>query len=528
MESPVSFDISSTTTDAGPQPETGTVADDQESRPSRRRLLLGLTAAGGAAAAAAAGTEAEAATDPVLHLLRRATYGPTPELVAEVRAMGATAWLDLQLTPTKIPDPVVDGLLGRWPGRNWKTWECRERVAPSERWNFSYGTPELHVARALWSRRQLLEVVVNFWNDHLVVPMPNADVYDCGHLFQRDVLRRYAFSPYTDLLAAAVRHPALLVVLDNADSGKQAPNENHARELLELHTVGVGGYTEADVKATARVLTGLSIDRESGLYEFKPWRHHVGPVKVLGWSHDNASAEGGEAVALSLLSYLAKHPRTARRIVTKLAVRFVSDAPPATLIDELAAVYTSKGTAIAPVLKALFTSTAFAAAAGKKVRTPYEDVMATLRVVGAQPPATGTKALRDLLYQLRRMGQVPMGWPAPDGYPDTATAWAGASSTLHRWNVHIGVLGGWLLSSLPRPAVATLLPKTLPTTYGAYVDALAARLLMAPLPSAHRTALCSYLSHEPQDRLGATDPAVTWRLPYVAALLLDSPNFAAR
>jgi uncharacterized protein (DUF1800 family) len=474
-------------------------------------------------------TQATAGTaDPALHLVRRATFGPSPALLAEVRSTGVGAWLDAQLNPSSIPDPELDALLTRWPNRDLKTWEAREKLAATERWGFAFEVAERHLASALWSRRQLFEVMADFWTNHLVVPVPATDAWDSSHLFHRDVIRKHALGRFTDMLAASVQNPALLNVLDNADSTRQAPNENHGRELLELHTVGAGAYTEADVKASARVLSGLSIDKESGLFEFKPWRHWVGPVKVMDWSHENSSAEDGLAVALSMLSYLATHPLTARRLATKLAVRFVADNPPPALVDRLAAVYLSEGTAIAPVLKALFTSAEFTASASQKVRTPYEDALATLRVLDVKPPAPGTAVLRDFLYVLGRMGQAPLGWPAPNGYPDVAAAWASASSTLQRWNFHLAAVRGTTLTGLPRAAASSLLPSPLPATYGAYVDALAARLLVDPLSTAQRTAVCSFLLHAPTDALKATDIAVGSRLPYVAALILDTPNFAAR
>ena len=475
----------------------------QVASPSRRALLLGMSTAGAAVAAVAGSTtQASAGTgDPVLHLVRRATYGPTPALVAEVRSSGIQPWLDAQLAPASIPDPEVDALMTRWPRRDLRIWEAREQLTTTERWGFAYEVAERHLARALWSRRQLLEVMADFWANHLVVPAPTSDAWDSAHLYHRDVIRKHALGRFTDLLAAAVQSPALLTVLDNADSTRQAPNENHGRELLELHTVGAGAYSEADVKAAARVLSGLSIDKESGLFEFKPWRHWVGPVKVMGWSHENSTAEDGLAVALSMLSYLATHPLTARRIATKLAVRFVADSPPAALVDRLAGVYLSAGTAIAPVLKALFTSAEFGASTSQKVRTPYEDAVATMRVLEARPPASGTSVLREFLYLLGRMGQAPLGWPAPNGYPDVAAAWASASSTLQRWNFHLGAVHGTTFAALPRLAPAALLPSPLPTTFGAYVDALAARLLIDPLTAEQRQAVCTFLLHAPADPL---------------------------
>jgi uncharacterized protein (DUF1800 family) len=281
---------------------------------------------------------------------------------------------------------------------------------------------------------------------------------------------------------------------------------------------------------SARALTGLSVDSESGLYSYKPQRRFVGAVKVMGWSHANTSPEGGDAVVTSYLNYLASHPATANRIATKLAVRYVSDTPPATLVTTLAQAYLANGTAIAPVLRVLFLSPEFAASAGQKVRTPYEDALASIRILGLTPeapPAPGESDLRDLLWYTGTFGQAPMGWPAPNGYPDVAAAWGGASGTVNRWNFHLGLAGNWTLKAMTRPDITTLVPSPLPTTYAALVDALAARLLLT-LTTAQRDAICRFVDHAPTDVLKAGSAAVTWRLPSIIALLLDSPNFATR
>ncbi|MHA3837561.1 DUF1800 domain-containing protein [Terrabacter sp. AAH1] len=506
--------------------------------PARRRVLTGLgggtalaLAPAGVASAATALAAATATTDPVLHLVRRATFGPTPALLAEVRAAGTTAWLDAQLAPlTKVPDTAMDAMLTRWPRLGWKTWEVRERLAQFGSWDVMFDVLEAHLARALFSRRQLFETAVDFWTNHLVVPVPSSEVWDNAHLFQRDVVRKHALGRYSDMLNAAARHPSMLKVLDNADSHKKAPNENYGRELLELHTVGVGNYTETDVKQSALALTGLSADSESGLYSYKPQRRFVGTVKVMGWSHANTSAEGGDAVVTSYLNYLATHPATANRIATKLAVRYVSDTPPATLVTKLAQAYLANGTAIAPVLRVLFLSPEFAASAGQKMRTPYEDALASIRILGLRPepvPAPGESELRDLLWYTGTFGQAPMGWPAPNGYPDVAAAWGGASGTVNRWNFHLGLAGNWTLRAMTRPDVTALVPSPLPTTYAALVEALAAKLLLT-LTTAQRDAICRFADHAPTDALRAGSAAVTWRLPSIIALLLDSPNFATR
>jgi uncharacterized protein (DUF1800 family) len=470
------------------------------------------------------------AQDPVLHLLRRATYGPTPALAAEVRTSGTTAWLDAQLNPlTRVPDTAMDALARRYPRQGLAIWQARDQLAADSRWDLMQETVDLHIARAAWSRRQLLEVMADFWSNHLNVTCPSSDVWDSRHRYAQDVIRRHALGSFSELLVASARHPAMLSYLDNASSSKKAPNENHGRELLELHTVGVdGGYAEKDVRTSALLLTGLSVDSDSGEYEYKPIRRYVGPLSILGFSSPNASALTGEAVAVAYLRHLARHPATARRIATKLAIRFVSDSPPATLVNRLATAYLSHDTAIAPVLRLLFTSAEFAASAGNKVRTPFEDCIATMRILGVQPPAAGTTALRQLAWAVAGAGQAPLRWPAPNGYPDVAAAWSGSSGTLSRWNFHLSRAAGWYPADLVHQPPRSLLPTTPPGTYGALVDLLAARLLLPALTAGQKDAVCAFVDATPAKVLKSTDAALGWRLPYVVALLLDSPNFAIR
>lgn len=483
---------------------------------------------------AAAITPAEpvvtATVDP-LHLARRATWGATPALVEEIRTVGVSAWLDAQLAPTTIPDTAMDTLAAAtWKRLGLAIWEVHDQYWPNSTGDVGQELVESYVARAVWSRRQLLEVMTDFWTNHLVVTAPWGEAWDSAHRFHIDVIRKHALGRYADMLAAAARHPAMLRQLDNVSSSKRSPNENFGREVLELHTVGVdGGYLESDIRTSALVMTGVSVEDESGEYLYRHIRHHRGAVSLLGWSDANASTFG-QPVADSYLIHLARHPRTARRIATKLAVRFVSDAPPASLVDRLAQVYLDNDTRIAPVLKVLFTSTEFASSVGQKVKRPLENIVSTARVLGAAPGTNTRGWLGDLLWTARVAGQAPMAWPAPNGYPDVATAWSGAGVTLGAWNWHMGQ--GWeATSSTPKvayPALRTLLPATLPTTYGGLVDALAARLLLGPLPAAKRDAVCAFLDKTAAASLKSTDAAVGWRLPYVVALVLDSPEFALR
>ena len=474
-----------------------------------------------------------AAAPGALHLARRASWGATPSLVAEITTRGATAWLDAQLNPlSAVPDTAMDQLVAaQWPRLALRTWEVHDTYYPNSTGDLGYDVLGAYVARALWSRRQLLEVMVDFWTNHLVVTAPWGDAWDSVHRYQIDVIRRFALGRYADMLVAAAKHPAMLAQLDNESSTKRAPNENFGREVLELHTVGVaGGYLESDIRRSALALTGMSTDEESGEYYYRQIRHHKGALSILGWSNANASAQG-EKVGEAYLTHLARHPKTARRIATKLAVRFVADSPPSTLVDTLADVYLANDTKIAPVLKALFTSAEFAASSGQKVKRPLENIVSTARALGATPGPDTKGWLDGLVWTARNAGQAPMGWPAPNGYPDVAPAWAGAGAVLTVWNWHMGQ--GWAATQttgnqVTYPALSSLLPSTLPTTHGALVDALASRLLLGSVPAASRDAICAFLDKTAASPLRSTDAAVGWRLPYVVALVLDTPQFAAR
>lgn len=502
---------------------------------STRRTLL----AGGAATLAVTGLGLAAATpasaagpgdllsaDPVAHLLRRATFGATPATLAEATKLGVSGWLDRQLAPARIDDAVCDELTGRLPLAHAGVAQVRGALKSGSYQAFAQLGRSI-VARAVWSNRQLFETTAGFWANHLHIAAPSSGVWDSRGDYDKQVTRKHTFGRFADMLRASARHPAMLTYLDQRSSAKAQPNENYARELMELHTVGMI-YTEADVQAAARLLTGLTVG-PAGTYTYNAAKHATGPVTVLGFQHANATPEGGEAAALALLDYLATHPATATRLATKLCLRFVADEAPASLVAKLAKVYLDNGTAIAPVLKALFTSAEFGAAVGHKVRTPFEDLAATVRALGLAPEATGVKALDALYNWLADAGNAPMRWSPPNGFPDVAAAWASPSAFLIRCNFHLNLATGWYPSQLTRPAdlLKSLVP-VLPATWGALVDQLARRLIGAPLPAAHVAAVLSVAGKLPTGPLSGADKSLAGHVPYLIALVLDSPSFQLR
>jgi uncharacterized protein (DUF1800 family) len=410
--------------------------------------------------------------DPRL-LISRATYGRTAALEAEVRRLGATGWLNRQLAPAKLKDPGGNAVTARFPQLGWSATTARARLKEGD-WVLMQQTVQHHLGRAVWSNRQLYEVMVDFWSNHLNVTCPSGDVWDSRHRYQIDVIRTYALGRFEDMLMASAFHPSMLVYLNNAQSTGQEPNENYARELLELHTVGIdGGYTERDVQRAALLLTGWKV--EMGKASYDRTRHYVGSVRVMGFKSANASASKGRTAQKAYLRYLARHPRTARNIATKLARRFVSDTPSKALVTRLAISYRKHDTQIAPVLRDLFASPEFRRSAGQKIRRPMEHMVATARVLGVRNGAD-EKGLADFAGMLATMDHPPLGWGMPDGYADQASAWQSPAAALEQFNGTAAMVHGWWPTSLKLPGPKKILAKP-PKTRNAVIDAVGRKVL---------------------------------------------------
>ena len=461
---------------------------------------------------------------PALHLLRRATFGPTPEELAEVEAGGVDAWIARQLDPASIPDDEADRVWGAFPLASADPATIRASIE-RDKWDAALDFGKATLGRQIWSRRQLFEVMVDFWANHLNVATPGPGSWDVGASYHRDVIRRHALGSFTDMLLASARHPAMLRFLTAEQSTKDSVNENYGRELLELHTVGVAaGYTEDDVRTSAYLLTGRTVvgergPGEEGTFRYDPGKHWVGPVSILGFSDPNASADAGLDVGDAYLRHLAGHPATAATIARKLAVRFVADIPPPTLVDRLTTAYVEGGTAIQPMLDVLFRSAEFWAAVGQKTRRPLENLTASTRILGVRPAGDVRQSMQSLYNVTGKAGHAPIAWPAPNGYPDVGAAWRSAGGILESWNSHRMLVGDWqdqLTTPDPRELASGA------TTAGGFVDNLCARLTFQGFQPPHRDALVAFLGSESArvDRDDLAGGAV--------ALVLDSPYFALR
>ena len=300
--------------------------------------------------------------------------------------------------------------------------------------------------RAVYSDRQLYELMVDFWENHFSI-FANKD--DDRYLltgFDRETIRPFAMGRFRDLLGATAHSPAMLYYLDNWRSSVPRPypakgdkpagvdggfNENYARELMELHTLGVdGGYTQKDVQEVARCFSGWTIEKPNGegLFVYRPGLHDDGEKVVLG---HKILAGGGIADGERVLDILATQPATARFIATKLARRFISDDPPPGVIDRAAAVFLKTDGSIRETLRAIVTAPEFFAPAAyrAKVRSPFELVAATLRSMNAE-----TDADRPVLDLIARMGQPLFGRITPDGYSDRAEQWLSSGAMIVRLN----------------------------------------------------------------------------------------------
>jgi uncharacterized protein (DUF1800 family) len=521
----------------------GTRGADGVKVSTSRRSLVAASAVG--AGVALVPSQAEAAYVPrayrrtripnaaTRHALQRLTSGYSPALHRQVVAAGGFArWFDLQLRGA-YDDSWYSATSQWWYSINASEAEIWQRQKDDVEmfWRADANYQCWALLRRFGSRRQVQEVMAEFWEHHFHVPA-NGEVGPFRASYGKTV-RGLALTRFDQLLEAAVTHPAMSVYLSNANSNKTAPNENLGRELLELHTVGRGNYDEDDVKASAKILTGFRV----GLWSdwrvwYDPTRHWTGPVQVMGFSHANADPDG-RAVVSAYLRYLAHHPATARRIAHKLAVRFVSDSPPPALVDQLARVYLANGTAIAPVLRALVASPYFKGSGGRKVRNPSEDLVASYRALGVRFTARPTSSddesgANAILWQTRSLGLAPFGWQRPDGRPDTGAAWSSTSRFLASLDLHYTLSGGWW----PNVGVAFRRPVAwLPERrirFDHLVDHLSRSILGRGSTSLLLRAACEATGCRPAEVITPRHRIVQWEMARLLTVFLDSPTHMTR
>jgi uncharacterized protein (DUF1800 family) len=437
----------------------------------------------------------------IVHLLNRAGFGPRAGDVERVAQVGLAAYIDRQLHPDLIPDPDLEWRLqplatskidarefaaryylpmsaaraqmsaqraGRGPagapllallmpvaavslpGGVRPPSAIGQGVVLPEEWAFQQRNQQVFrdlqaakLLRAVYSERQLQEVLVDFWFNHFNVFAGKIEDKPVVLEYERDVIRPRVFGRFRDLLGAVAKSQAMLFYLDNWLSRAGRPNENYARELMELHTLGVdGGYTQQDVVEVARAFTGWTIrkPREATGFVFDAKMHDRREKRILGQTLQAQRApEGGQVDGETVLDLLARHPSTARFIATKLSRRLVADDPPPALVDRAAAVFRATDGDLRAVVRMILTSPEFfdPAARRAKVKTPFEFVASALRATGAEVAVANASlgtiaALGEPLYQCQ----------PPTGYGDRGAAWMATGSLIDRLNFAQALAGG--------------------------------------------------------------------------------------
>jgi len=468
------------------------------------------------------------------HLVSRFSYGITPKLAKDVRrAGGAQSWFERQLQPKAIKDKAGDKLGHWWPSLHRAPGELWQRQIQQIEggWEVMDDYARYVLMRRMTSKRQLLEVMSEFWENHLHV----AAVGDAQFTHRVDygnTIRKHALGRFDEMLLASTTHPAMLIYLSAGESTKEHPNENLGRELLELHTLGVGNYTEKDVRDSARILTGYSVDY------WETWRavynhddHYRGKVKVKGFVDKNKKANG-KATTAAYLRYLARHKNTAEHIAYKLCVKFIDDKPSKPLVRQLARVYLQNDTAIVPVLRALVASRSFQQAHDKKVRDPGEDVVATYRVMGVDikkpsgEEADGS-ALQALVWQSDSIGIQPFSWGQPNGQPIDNESWSSPARLLASMRFHASVAGGWADEATGYRDPEKWLPGRHPR-FDELVDHLCQQLLHRESSKRLLKACCTAVDVKPYDPIDKDHALIKWGFPRLLSTLLDSPEHLSR
>jgi uncharacterized protein (DUF1800 family) len=404
------------------------------------------------------------AIDPqVMHVVNRLSFGARPGDYEQVQAMGVDQYIQSQLNPDQIPEPpALQAQLASLPNLTIDAGSMVQLFrAPKDPDNANAKNAALAAAgrdilkdataarlwRAIASPRQLEEVMVDFWFNHFNVHSGKGRTKLWVNSYEQAAIRPHALGKFRDLLETTARHPAMLYYLDNWQNTAKGINENYARELMELHTLGVdGGYSQADVTTLAKVFTGWGLAPynaeppiASGFYAK---RHDTTPKRFLG----KPLPQKGEAEGAAVLDILATHPSTAKFISFKLAQYFVSDQPPQSLVDRLQKRFLATDGDIRQVLQSLFASPEFRQPKiyQRKYKTPYQYVISAVRATGETP--LNTVPLSTTLQQL----SMPIyGCPTPDGYKPIEANWLNPDSTVRRLSFAVNLGNGTLGITIP-------------------------------------------------------------------------------
>ncbi|MGD1713342.1 DUF1800 domain-containing protein [Dapis sp. BLCC M172] len=460
-------------------------------------LLLGLIILLGLPSPSYA--DSQSITTKTIHVLNRLSFGPRPGDIERVKSIGINNYIQSQLRPETIREPqqLTNELsklktlnlnpvelfneYGPLPPRKQKQLTQKQKQARNKRMRIIFNQAiKSNLLRAISSNRQLQEVMINFWFNHFNISVTKGRPIRLWiGTYERDAIRPYALGNFRDLLSATAHHPAMLFYLDNwlntapGSPGVRGPlkglNENYARELMELHTMGVnGGYKQEDIITLARIFTGWGIQRRSGDgsgFKFDANRHDNSDKIFLGIPIKGGGIEEGEKA----LDILANHPSTARFISYKLAQYFVADTPPGSLVNKLAKSFQETNGNIRYVLETLFKSPEFwnEKYYWSKFKTPYQYITSAARATATDKPKFGR--INGMLSQL---GMPLYHCATPDGYKNTKEAWLNSDAMMRRTSFATIISRGQLNQGKPIPINHQQLKVTLGNNFSAQTQAV--------------------------------------------------------
>lgn len=443
--------------------------------------------------------------------LNRLTFGPRVEERARFVEIGLQAWIEEQLNFESIDDFDCEIQLSSFKTLNKDANELEgisnQLFDGYDRESIPNELRQATLIRQLYSKRQLYEIMVEFWSDHFNIFIEKGNNFYLKTVDDREVIRKHALGSFRDLVWASAHSPAMMTYLDNQANEKSHPNENYARELMELHTLGVdGGYTQQDVMELARCLTGWNVKEHFWLgdFVFKDDLHDTGAKNVLGLSIQPSGIKEAEQV----IEMLVTHPSTAKFISTKLARRFIADVPPQEIVDKATQAFLDTHGDIKSVLRVILLE-GFALAQPKYKR-PANFVLSALRSLNVE---TDTVAVDEYLL---RMGQQYFNWPTPDGYPDYSEAWQG--NLMPRWQFAFALIRNEIKNT--KHNLNSLLDVSSTGILQGDVDSLTSLLLGAPIERITRDELIDSVR-----AAGATDEET---LQVIAASIIASPAFQWR
>lgn len=507
--------------------------------------------------------------------LNRMAYGPRPGDLEAFNALGATdeerlrVYVSQQLNPDSIDDSEFEA---RYAATGFETLHKTQdelyydHIANNQYdsndeayWEWyskpAYELVDATFLRAVYSKKQLVEVLADFWHNHFNVYFWQDDGVPLLVSYNRDVLRAHMLGNFRQMLEAVATHPSMLYYLNQNNSSDAGPNENFARELFELHTLGAEnylgvmdpnlvtkdangiaiGYVDNDVYESARALTGWRVDDDIYEYEdgiektgrfiyYKPWHDRFNKL-VLGKyiPPDQPDMQDGRDV----LDLLANHPGTARYISRKLARRFISDNPPDSVVEAATSVFMEYRNApdqLKRVVETILLSPEFRSTWGAKIKRPIEAAISMMRAVNTD----FTKLPGGIPWMCSMMGQAMFERRPPDGYPDVKEAWANTMSMLYRWNFAVAISENWMDDEEQQRIIRTDIVAQTPAelrTAESLADFWIPRILNRPMSDADRQAVIAVMAQDYGAQEELPQDHIDYVLPGMVEVILMSPDF---